>query len=194
MNRIDKLEYDEEERLKLMSQIDEIRAKRGTLQRNHSATDIRTYTSLDFKEHQKEFNQRRKQAIERALNRKEHMETENYRQKLFIAHRKSIEGNIKVELRAIKLVRLWQEKRKARFVKQIWLKKIIFKLAKDYSRKRQQWLSHINRHLMTYRIQKFWRKFVSKLGMTFAIRRARTLNYNFMCVYKLNNAMGIDDK
>ena len=68
------------------------------------------------------FHQKRKEAISKVKEKNEQMNKENYKQKLFLAHRKTIESNIRIELRAIRIVRLWQEKRALRFIKQIYLK------------------------------------------------------------------------
>lgn len=131
-----------------------------------------------IEEHRNTLNKHKEQ-LSKAKEKKEKLEVENYRQKLFIANRKAIESNIQVELRAIKIVRLWQEKRKARFVKQIYLQKIVLKLANDYMRRRGDWLRLVNSHLMALRIQKRWKTFIQRRGRTNDIRSLRVIKPAF---------------
>lgn len=132
------------------------------------------YVSIYIKEHLTSLEKHRG-LLSKVKEKKEQLEVENYRQKLFIANRKAIESNIQVELRAIKIVRLWQEKRKARFVKQIYLQKIVLKLANDYMRRRGNWLNFVKSHLMALRIQKRWKSYIQRRGKTREIRISRMI-------------------
>lgn len=116
LNKIEVLEYNEESRKQLLDKIEEIKANRNKkLFSDKSNSDLlmssrHALTDYTHREKQQLFNQRKNEAISQAQERKEKLISEKYRQNLFNAHRQSIEGNIRVELRAIKIVRLWQEK------------------------------------------------------------------------------------
>lgn len=118
INKVKVFENSEDNRKQLFDNIEVIKTKRrNELISSNSIGDIvahsiRNQGGYTLKAEQSlVFNQKRKEAIIKAQQRNQQMYQENYKQKLFMAHRKTIESNIRIELRAIKIVRLWQEKR-----------------------------------------------------------------------------------
>lgn len=200
MSKLDRLEDDEINRKLFMEKIEVIKTQRKSiLFKNNSNNDLRqssrfTIGEYSHKEQQQIFNEKRKEAVIKAKNKKENMEMEDYRQKLFIAHRREIESNIQIELRAIKIVRLWEEKRKARFVKLIFLNKVIFSLGQQYNAQRNKWLKYLNQHLMVYRIQKAWRGFLSAKGKSISLRTKNYIKSNFTFISKMEHVAGLEHK
>ena len=111
------MEDNEANRKQLFENIEVIKNKRrNELISSNSIGDIVAHSIksqgsfMKKTEQQLIFNQKRKETFQKVKDKNEEMSHENYKQKLFLAHRKTIESNIRIELRAIKIVRLWQEK------------------------------------------------------------------------------------
>lgn len=191
-DKIRVLEDDEENRKKFLDHVEEIKIKRKTeYLRSNSLNDLQSVVkpesvSYTHREKQQKFNQKRMEAVSKAQEKKEQIVVNKYRQNLFQTHRKSIESNIKIELKAIKIVRIWQEKRKARFMKIIAVKNSVSIILRKFLVQRNSWLNHIKMHLMSLRIQKHWKSFMKRRGVNIVQRSKKILKSGVLFYYNLN--------
>jgi hypothetical protein len=173
--------------------------RKNSLYQNNSNNDLRqssrfTFGDYSYREQQQIFNENHKGAIARAKSKREEMDIQDYRYKLFISNRRSIESNIQIELRAIKIVRLWQEKRKARFIKLISINKVMTSLGQQYNTQRDKWLKYMNQHLMVYRVQKAWKKLMSHKGNSDLERNKKFIKSNFEFISNMHHITGVEQK
>jgi hypothetical protein len=200
MSKLARLEDDEINRKLFMEKIEIIKNKRkSSLYQNNSNNDLRqssrfTFGDYSYREQQQIFNENRKVAIARAKSKREDMDIQDYRYKLFISNRRSIESNIQIELRAIKIVRLWQEKRKARFIKLISINKVMVSLGQQYNFQRDKWLKYLKEHLMVYRAQKAWKRYKSRKGNSDLQRTKKFIKSNFEFISNMHHINGVEQK
>lgn len=162
-DKIELFQNNELEHDKFKQEINRIKIKRRmelSLTRNRSASDLSVVMEKsepklvpNVKDEQQLFIERRKMIAEQVKQRQERIVEDVHKIKIFKYRRKTVYGNARIKLKALKIARIWQEKRKIRFIKLMMIRIMMHKLFDDYSIEREKWLFEHRKHMAAFKMR-----------------------------------------
>ena len=185
-DKIEKLKYDDEQREKFLEHVSEIRYKRNKqISRSNSEYNLSKRPSLDTRhvlrtqQDRDEYLEKHRAQIKAVQERKSRIAQDTRKLRMFKYHRETVFKNVKVKFKALKIAQVWQEKRKARFLKLMMLQTITLKLSDDYTENREIWLLKIRRYLAAFKIYRYWIRHRSQYGIEVDYRNQNMLRYTY---------------